>query len=71
MPLPKHVRQAQAQVTQQQAVISQAQKSLRPAPNVLMLITIRSGEATGEQRERAIQLLNRVGLGDQLRTAPR
>jgi lipoprotein-releasing system ATP-binding protein len=38
--------------------------------NVLMPITIRSGEATAEQRDRAIRLLNRVGLSDQLQKHP-
>ena len=38
--------------------------------NVLMPLTIRQGKPTGEQRERAILLLNRVGLGDQLHKLP-
>jgi lipoprotein-releasing system ATP-binding protein len=38
--------------------------------NVLMPLTIRQGEPTDEQRERAILLLNRVGLGDQLHKRP-
>jgi lipoprotein-releasing system ATP-binding protein len=38
--------------------------------NVLMPLTIRHGEATDEQRERAMLLLNRVGLGDQLHKRP-
>jgi len=38
--------------------------------NVLMPLTIRQGEPTDEQRERAILLLNRVGLGDQLHKLP-
>ena len=35
-----------------------------------MPLTIRQGEATDEQWERAILLLNRVGLGDQLHKHP-
>ncbi len=38
--------------------------------NVLMPNTIRYGEATEEQRARAIRLLERVGLGDQLYKLP-
>jgi ABC-type lipoprotein export system ATPase subunit len=38
--------------------------------NVLMPNTIRFGEATEEQRERAVRLLDRVGLGDQLYKLP-
>jgi lipoprotein-releasing system ATP-binding protein len=38
--------------------------------NVLMPLAIRHGEATDEQRERAMLLLNRVGLGDQLHKRP-
>ena len=38
--------------------------------NVLMPLTIRQGKPTGQERERAILLLNRVGLGDQLHKRP-
>lgn len=38
--------------------------------NVLMPLTIRHGDATEEERARAINLLNRVGLGDQLHKHP-
>jgi ABC-type lipoprotein export system ATPase subunit len=38
--------------------------------NVLMPLTIRQGKPTDEQRERALLLLNRVGLGDQFHKHP-
>lgn len=38
--------------------------------NALMPLTIRKGEATEEERERMIWLLERVGLGDQLNKHP-
>jgi ABC-type lipoprotein export system ATPase subunit len=38
--------------------------------NVLIPITIRHGYATMEQKERAIHLLERVGLGDQIHKRP-
>jgi lipoprotein-releasing system ATP-binding protein len=38
--------------------------------NALMPITLRHGEATNRQRERVINLLKRVGLGNQLNKRP-
>jgi lipoprotein-releasing system ATP-binding protein len=38
--------------------------------NVLMPLTIRYGEVTDEERDRALSLLERVGLGDQLHKHP-
>ena len=38
--------------------------------NALMPITIRHGEASDEERERVIGLLQRVGLGDQINKRP-
>jgi ABC-type lipoprotein export system ATPase subunit len=38
--------------------------------NALMPLTIRNGEATEEERERIIGILERVGLGDQINKRP-